>query len=532
MSPSRMLERQVRYLFVVAGGLGFAALGLAQQPADPAPRPTFRAAVDTVTLTVTVLDRNRRPVRGLSAADFTVLDEGEPRPIVAVEMIEVPPVRPPSRTVWQDQVVADVVTNESRPGRLVVLFFDRSMTAGWEVDRARKIAARTINELGPDDLAAVVYNYNLATPINFTADRRRLLDALNSPVLGTQKYPPPGPKSSGDCFCGLCGVESLEQVAKALEPVSNRPKMVVYIGSWIPLVESPADPCAEWLEPATARMFYAAQRAQVIIHPVDSSGVRTPAGFAASERTVRPNDGGPNFDSLRRLAENTGGRTILGNNAPERDVPRLFEESAVSYLIGFTPRASRGDGRPQRVRVRVRGDDLTVLAASSYRHAPAADDPPPPGAGATPPPSSNARAIAGLTPLADIELRAAAFAVPAPGASDRTAVATVLGIHLPLESAGATPVTAQVDVTAFDTLGRPHDTDHQTMTLTPRIGATRLDWEVLSRLDLPKGRYEIRAAVSSAAPALTGSVHTFLDIGNVGKTSLAVSGLMLHTEAA
>ncbi|MEO7891592.1 MAG: hypothetical protein ABIW19_16470, partial [Vicinamibacterales bacterium] len=42
----------------------------------------------------------------------------------------------------------------------------------------------------------------------------------------------------------------------------------------------------------------------------------------------------------------------------------------------------------------------------------------------------------------------------------------------------------------------------------------------------------IRAAVSSAAPALTGSVHTFLDIGNVGKTSLAVSGLMLHTEAA
>ncbi|MEO7190220.1 MAG: VWA domain-containing protein, partial [Vicinamibacterales bacterium] len=379
MSPSRMLERQVRYLFVVAGGLiGFAALGLAQQPADPAQRPTFRAAVDTVTLTVTVLDRNRRPVRGLSAADFTVLDEGEPRPIVAVEMIEVPTVRPSSRTVWQDQVVADVVTNESRLGRLVVLFFDRSMRSGWEVDRARKIAARTINELGPDDMAAVVYNYQLATPINFTADRRRLLDALNSPVLGTQRY------DSGDCFCGICGVESLEQVAKALEPVSNRPKMVVYIGSMIPLSNdsrrNPLGTCAQMLEPATAKMFDAAQRAQVIIHPVDPSGVK---GWVS--------------ESLRRLAENTGGRTILGNNTPERDVPRLFEESAVSYLIGFTPRASRGDGRPQRVRVRVRGDDLTILAASSYRPAPAADDPPPPGAGATPPPSSNARAIAGLT---------------------------------------------------------------------------------------------------------------------------------------
>ncbi len=39
--------------------------------------PQFRAAVDLVHLDVSVLDRNRRPVRGLSASDFIVLEDGK-----------------------------------------------------------------------------------------------------------------------------------------------------------------------------------------------------------------------------------------------------------------------------------------------------------------------------------------------------------------------------------------------------------------------------------------------------------------------
>jgi hypothetical protein len=54
------------------------AADLAGRPQDSAQLPRFRSGVDVVTLDITVLDRDRRPVRGLRA-DFTVLDDGTPQ---------------------------------------------------------------------------------------------------------------------------------------------------------------------------------------------------------------------------------------------------------------------------------------------------------------------------------------------------------------------------------------------------------------------------------------------------------------------
>jgi len=61
--------------------------------------PTFHTGVDAVQLDVSVLDKDRRPVRGLTAADFTILENGKPRPIVAFSAVELPSLPDlPSRT--------------------------------------------------------------------------------------------------------------------------------------------------------------------------------------------------------------------------------------------------------------------------------------------------------------------------------------------------------------------------------------------------------------------------------------------------
>jgi len=66
--------------------VGLAAL---QTPAPQVPS-TFRAGVDVVALDVTVLDKDRETIRGLTAADFTILEGRTQRPIVAFDALDLP----------------------------------------------------------------------------------------------------------------------------------------------------------------------------------------------------------------------------------------------------------------------------------------------------------------------------------------------------------------------------------------------------------------------------------------------------------
>ena len=49
----------------------------------------FKSGVHLVHLDVSVLDRDRQPVRGLTAADFTVLEDGKTQKIAAFAAVDV-----------------------------------------------------------------------------------------------------------------------------------------------------------------------------------------------------------------------------------------------------------------------------------------------------------------------------------------------------------------------------------------------------------------------------------------------------------
>jgi VWFA-related protein len=55
----------------------------AQAQSQPQARPVFRSGIHVVPLTVAVVDRQGRPVAGLTQADFTIIEDGKPREIVA-----------------------------------------------------------------------------------------------------------------------------------------------------------------------------------------------------------------------------------------------------------------------------------------------------------------------------------------------------------------------------------------------------------------------------------------------------------------
>jgi len=71
------------------------------------PTQTFRTGVSAVQLDVSVLDNDRRPVRGLTAADFTILDDGKRRDIVSFSAVDLPPV-PAEPPAGVDAIEPDV----------------------------------------------------------------------------------------------------------------------------------------------------------------------------------------------------------------------------------------------------------------------------------------------------------------------------------------------------------------------------------------------------------------------------------------
>ena len=65
-----------------------------QAPAPPQAgtdqTPSFRSGVEVVTVDVGVVDKQGRPLQGLTAADFVVTVAGRPRRVVTAEFVERP----------------------------------------------------------------------------------------------------------------------------------------------------------------------------------------------------------------------------------------------------------------------------------------------------------------------------------------------------------------------------------------------------------------------------------------------------------
>src|SRR5512146_530907 len=133
-----------------------AALCAGQMPAQtPRQRQyTFRALSELVLVNVTVRDRKGNPVRGLTANDFTVLEDGKPQRIASFD-IENTEIALPANVQQAKVLTAQTAPGTSIPQvdkaalkdrRLIILFFDLSSMEPEEADRAVKTAEDYINK--------------------------------------------------------------------------------------------------------------------------------------------------------------------------------------------------------------------------------------------------------------------------------------------------------------------------------------------------------------------------------------------------
>jgi hypothetical protein len=221
-------------------------------------------------------------------------------------------------------------------------------------------------------------------------------------------------------------------------------------------------------------------------------------------------------------ADLTGGRTVMNTETPEALMPAVFAESGSYYLLAFAPNDPKANGRVHKIEVKVDRRDVNVHTRSGYVSGPtrSADRNPTVGSPET------VAALQGVLPRADVPLSVsvAPFAVP----GKASVVAVVLGARQPVPP-GLAGKTTEVKVltAAFGPDSRSADFVNQTIGVTWRPDASGSSrYEIVSRLTLKPGRYEVRVALD-AAPNQRGSVYTFVDVPDFAKQPLSLSGMVL-----
>jgi hypothetical protein len=135
-------------------------------------------------------------------------------------------------------------------------------------------------------------------------------------------------------------------------------------------------------------------------------------------------------------------------------------------------------------------------------------------------------AVSALVPSAAIKMQVAAAAFAVPGKTG-AAVAIALGVRPePLED------LAQVDdVDVFAAAYTSEGAMVASWQQPARMGAGWTQYELVTRLDLKPGRYELRVSAASKLRGKAGSVFTDLEVPDFSKP-LSLSGVVVHADPA
>jgi VWFA-related protein len=522
--------RQVKWF---SGALIAVAAAVAWPVAGGAQVPQFRAGVDLVHLDVSVLDRQRRPVRGLTAEDFEVFEDGKPQSIATFAAVDIPDAVEPS-TPWMKEVAPDTRRNDTlNDRRLFVMVIDDGMA---QLDMAARkstkdIARRFIEKLGPTDLLSIVFTMNNRNAVDYTSDRAKLLKAVDKFEVGFRDM---GSADAGDDLFMRYTIETLGKVSELLAALPQQRKALVYVGQGVPVdpEEAASVPMIGTLGGTASSALHSmlirrlrvafekAQRANVTFYTLDTCGLRAPFKIPP---TCAP---GLEVDFLRGIAVETGGYSTADTNEFDSGIAQIYRENSSYYLLGFASTNPKPDGKYRRIEVKTRVPNAEVRTRSGYT---APKPAPEAGKKAEEEPSPLAIAISGLLPKGDVPLQAWAAPFAQAGRSD-SVIPIVLAIRQELadrDVRGTESIELRAD--AYTLEGRLRNSQSLRAQVAFKAGpGGETAYEVLTMVTLPPGRYQLRLAASLLSRRKSGSVYVDVEVPDFTKAPLTWSSLAFH----
>ncbi len=386
--------------FALALAAGTTPSAQQQQKQEEPPRFDSETGVSIVSVDVVVRDSLGNVVRGLTAKDFAISEDGKPQKISTFSFQEIATTADPGASNVQllegleekvraeaakavsatatpavTAAPADVPTVNNR--RMVTVLLDVSSMQPDDVQRAVVDTRKWVEEdMTPADLLAII---TIGTRLNvltdFTSDKEDALAALQTLAYneGTEVDPASVATAASEAeaasaettteadafqeFNNDVRLRALKTVCQELAPIQQK-KALLYFSAGM---NRGGDDNQIELRNATSTC----NRGNVSIYAVDTRGLQATAagGSAASRgngRSLLTGSGMGGFqrinqsqETLNTLAADTGGRAFTGTNDFGDAFARVQSDLAAYYLIGYSSTNPARDGKYRRIQVRV-----------------------------------------------------------------------------------------------------------------------------------------------------------------------------------
>jgi VWFA-related protein len=522
--------------------------------------------VHLVEVPVTVVDRDGNPVRGLSATNFELVDQGRKRPITSFERIDF---------ASSDSMRSASPLNPAARRSFLMLFdlsFSSPVGRVKAQEAARNFIARSMQRR---DLAAigtidVDHGFRLLTA--FTTDRNLLVSAIGNPVNFHSSDPlqiagalnfelpqnPPGVATQPDAHGvaeHVAEIARLERgmndsfnrlridrqvgllggLASTLRMLPGRKQVVFFSEGFDPRLVQGRDARAnvDTMNEMTlvehgeaykvdsdlrygntnslstldqmARLF---RGSDVVLHAVDIRGVRVQNDLQTGS-TINSNE------ALFLLSNPTGGDVFRNSNNLTSDLDQMLRQQEAVYVLGFlAPSDHPGKFHDLKVRVNGAPSSSRVFHRAGYYEAGAES--------ALERVLSTAEIVLNDIPQADIAVAALAVPFPGRGNAHVPVILEINGADL-LRQATSNQITAEIFIYAFDDEGIVRDRMFQRMTIdVTKVGEKLRETGIkyYATLGLPEGKYAIKSLVRVAETERKGYARTDIVVSRASEVAV------------
>ena len=533
----------------------------------------IKLTTELVQIDVLVSDKGNKPVGGLKREDFELFDNNKPQHITNFSFEETRPRQIGDATTEARSLPKAIASGELK--RVIAFVVDTIHIKFESIRRTQEVLLDFVeNKMQPGDLVLILPTGGGSGVLQqFTADQRLLHRSIERlhPIEFTNATTPyrslnRGPSLLGDrqglvrpVPAGLsmpsnvagdidpleeadarATLRTLDELIKSMSKLPGR-KVCVLVSEGFRVYTTQTTSDLQWTTSLAAR-------ANVVFYTIDPRGLEplisagdeildnapvetAVAGGALVDKRM---DFLESQDSLRAIANDTGGTFFGNNNDIRRGLNNILEENSAYYMLGFYPEATKWDGKYHKVKVLVRArPDLTV----SFRKGYLATSPPPENAGVDPKVAEALEAISSPLVRRDIDLRLTPLYIDN---AQRDPVVTLL-LHIDasklkfIESEGRYLSKLEQVGFVLDADGRKVDEFANTLDLNLQKqtyeSALKRGFLATRTINVKPGVYQIRLFVREVGFGSIGTANDYIEIPDMKADRLSTSSLFLSGQA-